>query len=177
MVVEILLGLAMLVLILGLAGLSIFVAFFLPDMLKSIGYPVKVPGWGMRLQSLPPMNATVDDVSKGLELFLDRAVSVKGYKRSALKKKLNAMQVQWLRPQNDDGSRFIIDQWGRKIAGDHAGNLIRVVVLDDDTLNTTAFFHELGHEAHELEGKVDYDHKDRAMWDDIVNWCNDNFKA
>ena len=175
--IEILLGAIMFLMIVGLAGFSVFFAFFLPGILRSVGYPVVVPGWGIRLQSLPPMNATVEDIARGLDLFVNRAVEIKRYNRKDLEKKINNMQVQWIRPKNKDGKRYIVDKWGRKIAGDHSGSLIRIVVLDDDTLDKTSFFHEIGHEAHELEDKVDYGHTDDQMWEEIVGWTRENFKT
>jgi len=180
MVLELLIGALALLLILGMAGGSTLFVFVLYPMLRNNAlekkYPTKVPGWKLRLSSPPPFNATLDDVAKALDLFLEVAVSTKGYSKSKLKKKVNGLYIEWLRPQNEDGKRYIVDQYGRKIAGDHSGDMIRVVVLDDDTLGSTAFFHEIGHEAHELEGIVDYNHEDKKMWNELIPACKKAFK-
>lgn len=130
-------------------------------------YPVKVPGWGMRLNSHPKMNATVEDVAKGLQIFLDECVKTKGYSKRKLKKKLNGLYVKWILVNNEDGGRYLLEN-GQRTAGDHSGNFIRVMVLADDQLDDTAFFHELGHEAHELENLADYKHEDKDMWNKVV---------
>lgn len=130
-------------------------------------YPVKVPGWGMRLDSHPKMNATVEDVAKGLQIFLDECVKTKGYSKRKLKKKLNGLYVKWILVNNEDGGRYLLEN-GQRTAGDHSGDFIRVMVLTDDKLNDTAFFHELGHEAHELENLADYKHEDKVMWNQVV---------
>lgn len=176
MIAEIILALSITVGIFALTGTAAFIAFILPNLLKGYGYPVDVPGWKAKLNQLPPFNAALEDISNGLALFLDRAVLVKNYDRDKLRDKLNGLQILFIVADNEDGGRYIIDKFGRKIAGDHTDNLIRLVVLEEDTLDKTAFFHELGHEAHELEDKVDYEHEDLKMWSNVVGWCRENFK-
>lgn len=179
MIVEIIIGILTLLLILGMFGGSMLLMFVIMPLMQKAAldkrFPIEVPGWGMKLNSTPPMNATVEDIAAGLQVFLDRAVEVKGYNKKDLKKKIDNLVVEFIRPTNEEGARYIVDQWGRKIAGDHTGDHIRVVVLKEDTLGRTAFFHEVGHEAHELENLVDYDHEDKVMWNDIVSFCKKKF--
>ena len=81
-----------------------------------------------------------------------------------------------MRASNEEGERWIIDQYGRKIAGDRGGDICRVVVIDGDTFGTVAGFHEWGHGVHDTVGKVDYEHRDDIMWHDIVGWCKKEFR-
>lgn len=180
MITEVIIGVVGTIFILGLAGFSLLFAFVLePALRDSImrrRYPLVVPGWKVRLNETPPFKASLEDVQKGLDAFLERCLAVKKYNKGELKAKINNLRIEWIRPQNPEGERYIVDDYGRKIAGDHSGDLIRVVVLPTDTLGSTAFFHELGHEAHEMEAKSDYAHEDAVMWEEIVTWCKKLFK-
>lgn len=163
-----------------LAGGSLLIFFGFPLLeKKSLAkqYPVQAPGWNTRFTSAPPFDANVHTLSDGLRLFLNRAVAVKKYNKKELKNKLNGLYIKFIRSQNPDGKRYFTDEYGRTFAGDHQGDFIRLAVLDDDKLGDTAFFHELGHEAHEMEGIVDYNHEDDQMWKEIVGYCKDQFRS
>ena len=139
-------------------------------------FPTTVPRWRTRLSSPPPFLNSIDDVAEALQLFLDTAVREKKYSYDELKKNLNSLYIEWVPSEGDFPKRYITDTLGRSIAGDHNGDLLRIVYLKNDTLNNIAFFHELGHEALELEGEYDYEHTDDVIWKDIVGACKTNFK-
>lgn len=157
------------------ASAAVFFAFILPGLLESVGYPVVVPGWKMRLNSSPPFNTSLEELSKGLNELTDRCVELKSYDRKKVVKRINSLKVQWV-PSEGEGKRHIVDQWGRTIAGDKKGKFVRVVYLPEDRLGDVALFHEIGHDLHEIEGLVDYDHKDDLMWVNIVNHIKNKFK-
>jgi len=171
---EILLIITLFIAVLSLAGVAVFIAFILPGMLWRAGYPITVPGWQTSLNQEPPFDATLADMGSALSSFVLLAADVKGYDKTALTDKLNNLKILWV-PSESKDKRFIIDKFGRSIAGDHTGDLIRVVYLESDKIGNTAFFHELGHEAHELEDKIDMAHEDKDMWNNIVMPLRGNF--
>jgi hypothetical protein len=130
-------------------------------------FPVEIPGWGMRMTEPPPFHRSLEQVGRLCEIVTDRSIKIKGYKRSKVLKKIAGLNVTWI-PAAEQGNRFIIDAYGRKIAGDHNGNHVRIVYLMSDRLSQTAMIHEIGHELHELERRIDYDHADDSMWVDVV---------
>lgn len=179
--IEIVLAIVGILGILGMAGFSFALAFWILPGLKKMAddkkYSVIVPGWDVRLTEVPFFQNTLEDVGQALNCFFNRAVDVKNYNRDDLRTRLNQLKIQFVRHQNDTNERYIVDAYGRKIAGDHSGDEIRVVALESDTLNQTAFFHELGHAVHHLEKETDYDHSDEQMWSEIVVWCKKNCKG
>ena len=172
---ELVLGLILIIGVLGFAGLAALFAFVLLPKIQmafqDTQYPIEIPNWKTRINTIPAFKTSLDEMSAGLETFLNKTIEMKKYDRKKLIEKLNQQRIQFIRPDNEENARYIVDTYGRKIAGDHAGNTIRVVALDSDKLGQTAFFHELGHAAHQLEAKVDYQHEDDEMWQDIVIWC------
>lgn len=168
---ELIIGLVGLTVILGMFVGSLLVAFVLPPRVyahqRKRRYPVVVPRYGMRLNSLPPTEGGLDTLVLGLDYLVKFAVAA-GYEKRPVLKKLAGLNVRWLKAEGD--KRFVVDSYGRKIAGDHSGDDVRVVWIPNDDLADTAFFHECGHELQELKGIIDYDHKDEVMWRDIVFW-------
>lgn len=175
---EIILAAIGISMILGMAAGATFLAFFflpwLSKRAKEKRFPL-VTKQGLRVAKIPVRGIKLADIDKALDLFVDRAVSHGRYDRKALLSELGRTYLQLVRAVNDEGERYIIDAYGRKIAGDNDGETMRVVVLDSDKINTIALFHELGHTAHEIKGKVDFDHTDDIMWHEIVGWCKKEF--
>lgn len=177
---EIILAIIGILLIIGMAGgamlLALVVLPWLKEFLTDKRYPIQIPGWKTRISNLPHFLNNLEDIGRALDLILNRAMDVKKYNKKDVLNKINNLRIDFIRPQNATGERYIVDEYGRKIAGDNRGNIIRVVALDDDTLSTIAFFHEIGHDLHEIENMTDYNHSDDKMWKDIVVWCRKNFK-
>ena len=130
----------------------------------------------MRVSNIPVSTITIDDLSRSWKLFRARCVE-KGYDGKALDKEFGREFVEFVRAVNDEGARYIVDAYGRKIAGDRSGDVCRIVVIDGDTFDKVAGFHEWGHGAHATKGKVDYEHRDDVMWHDVVGWCKKEFAA
>jgi hypothetical protein len=175
---EIVLGVVGTVLILGMAGGSTLFAFVLyprwHKKTKDARYPL-VTKHGLRVAKIPVRGIKIEGIEKGVDMFITRAVEHGGYDRAALEAEFARSYLELVRAVNDDGKRYIIDRYGRKIAGDNDMENMRVVVLDDDKWQEVAGFHEFGHLAHETKGKVDYDHTDDIMWHEIVGWCKKEF--
>lgn len=176
---EIIIALTAMLMILGMAGGSLlFVTFGIPTLNKlrdNQKYTIAVPGWKTRLKGPLPSGITPEEVARGLELFSEQAIKIKNYDKKDLKNSLNGLAIEFIKANNKDNKRYLLLDNGLRIAGDHSGNYIRLVFLASDTLDKTAFFHELGHEAHELEKKEDYKHEDDSMWKNIVPMCKSKF--
>lgn len=164
--------------ILGSAGGAALLAFVLlpwhAKKARERQYPL-VTKQGLRVAKIPVRSIKLLDVDRAVAMFIDRAVAHGEYRRSALLTELGQTYLTFIRAVNETNERYIVDAYGRKIAGDNDGRFIRVVVLDGDTLGVVALFHELGHMAHETKKKVDYDHTDDRMWHEIVGWCKKAF--
>ena len=175
-VFELVGGLVMLLVIIAMAGGATFMFFFGQGLINKAGYPVKVPGWGMRMAEPPPFNATPQDVGRMNQLMLKHAVS-KGYKKREVKKTLNSSLVRWVKADPGlDGKRAVVDPWNRTVknkegevvpmlvAGWHSGSTLSIVFVPEDVIERVAFAHEGGHGIHALKGKTDYDHVDAEMF-------------
>lgn len=175
---EILLIMLGIILILGMSGLAALLAFVILPKIEELSldkaYPVQIPEWKLKINEAPFFQATIEDISNAITFFANRVSEIKGYKLSDVKNRLNEQRIAFVRPANPT-QRYIVDAYGRKIAGDHQGDKIRVVALSSDRLNQTAFFHELAHAVHRLENRTDYDHTDKKLWVDVVEWCKKNF--
>lgn len=173
------LGIVMATIILALFISSLLIIFILLPFLKNNAinykYNTIIPNWDCRVNGLAHTKYSKEDLDRALRLFFDKVISIKKYDKKKLKSKISKLKIEFVRAVNEEGRRYIVDQYGRKIAGDHVGEEVRVVVLDGDNLRDTAFFHELGHVAHELKNVYDYEHEDTEMWNDVVGWCKDNF--
>lgn len=161
--------------IISAAVFSLWFALFGYNMLMSRvdrkNYPVEVPGWKTLLNSIPPFDATEEDVAKMNELMLKYAVEIKGYKKRAVKAKLNNLRYKWVKfdptieaETEGKADHHIRDTFGRIIAGDHDGDYVRAIYRQEYILSQTAAFHEAGHEIHELEKTSDMKHTDALMW-------------
>lgn len=177
MVVEIVIGIAATALILGMAlGSTLFAFVWYPRLrLKAMHkrFPL-LTKQGLRVAKIPIRSIKLPELERAIDMFVDRAVE-KGYDRKALLTEIGRTYLEFVRALNKEGKRYIIDAYGRKIAGDNNGEVMRVVVLDNDRLHQVAFFHEIGHMAHETKQKVDYDHTDDIMWHEVVGWCKKEF--
>lgn len=144
---------------------------------RAAAYPHVVPGcWGLRVSDIPVSTIRVDDVARGVVMFVNRA-EAKGYDRAALIDLIARATIRFVR--GVDGRRYVVDEYGRQIAGDSrlGGREMMVVVIDGDEWQSVAGFHELGHLAHRTRDRVDYEHRDDVMWHEIVGWCKSAFKA
>lgn len=140
-------------------------------------FPHVVPGaWGLRVSRIPVATISLEDVARGVVMFVNRA-EAKGYDRAALTELLAGARIEFVR--GIDGARYVVDRHGRQIAGDTrlGGREMTVVVVDRDEWWQTAGFHELGHVAHYTRGRVDYEHRDDVMWHEIVGWCKSAFRG
>jgi hypothetical protein len=176
-VIELVLGVVMLLVILGMATGATLLFFFGQAAIDKVKYPVKVPGWKMRMAEPPPFNATPADVGRMNQLLLKHAVA-KGYKKREVKKVLNNSLVRWVKADPGlDGKRAVVDPYGRTvkdketgevkpmlIAGWHTGHILFVVFVVKDVIEKTAYAHEVGHGLHTIKGKSDYDHVDGEMF-------------
>lgn len=174
---EILLAVVAAVAILGFtASVIVFSIWGAPAMQLRImqrRFPISVPGTGMRVSRIPVSTITADDIARAWVMFRARCVA-KGYDGEALDAEFARDYIEFV--LGVDGERYIVDGYGRKIAGDRRGDVCRIVVVDGDTWEKTAGFHEWGHGAHETVGRVDYEHRDAIMWFEIVGWCRQEFR-
>lgn len=163
-------------LVFGLLGFSLWFMLkggsFLQKSFRENLYPVAVPGTQMRLAEHPPFKATVQDLAKANALLIQNA-ALKGYAASEIRKKLDGLFVHWVSADESlEGKRAVVDPYNRKttdgkpllVAGWHSGNVVKVVYLKEDSVESTAYIHELGHVVHELRKKTDYAHADLEMW-------------
>jgi len=181
-VFELVGGLIMLLVIVTMAVGSTLLFLFGQGAIDRVKYPVKVPGWGMRMAEPPPFKATAKDVGRMNQLLLKHAVA-KGYKKSDVKKVLNNGLVRWVKADPGlGGARAVVDPYGRTvpvkdengeptgetkpmlIAGWHTGHIAFVVFVPEDVIERVAYAHEEGHGIHLIKQKTDYDHKDAEMF-------------
>jgi hypothetical protein len=187
-VIELVIGVIGLLVILGMAGFATWLAFFGQRTFDNIAYPVKVPGWGMRLAEPPPFKSSVEDVARMNALLLKHAMA-KGYKKRAVKKTLNESKVRWVKADPQFlGKRAVVDPWNRRVpvkngdgtvkigpdgkpetkpllvAGWHQGKTLYVVFVPEDVIEKTAYAHEGGHGVHLIKNISDYEHADEEMW-------------
>lgn len=168
-------------LVLGLAGFALAIVFVLPKFARDRAFPIKVPGWGTRLESHPPFDATVEDFALMNRQLLEAAVRIKGYDRKAIKRVIDKRCVRFVR--RDDHvletygfAMHVIDSWGRKRANGepmlraawNEGDITYLVWAPGATLDLVEYDHEVAHALHnELEGIFDYDHVDEKMFGPI----------
>jgi hypothetical protein len=174
---EIILAIVLTIVILGMAGGSMLLAFVIMPWAQRRGlkrqYPLTTKQ-GLMVSKIPVPGITLPDIERAVDMFLDKA-EAKGYDRKKMLKEFGSSQLLIIRAVNEDGKRYIVDEYGRKIAGDNNMQRIRLVVIDSDTWAPTAGFHEFGHLGHETKGTVDYEHKDDVMWNEIVMECKREF--
>lgn len=175
--IEIVIGVLGFLAIMAMAvGSSLLALVFIPAAERramNTRFPIKTKH-GLRLARIPVRGITVEDVERAVDMFVDKAVA-NGYDRTLLLAEFRRSYLEFVRAVNDEGARYIVDAYGRKIAGDNDGAVMRVVVLGTDGFAATAGFHEFGHLAHETKGKVDYDHVDDVMWTLIVGACKKEY--
>lgn len=157
--------------VLGLVGLSVLViggtittAVIIQTSNFNKEFRQDTPSYSIRMKGCPfdPLL-----MSSCLDYLVDTWHAEKGHSKEAIKARLDSLIVEFFPGTiEDDGEekRYIVDSFGRKIAGDHSNNNIRVIVLSNDKLETTAFIHECCHELHELENIIDADHLDQKVW-------------
>jgi hypothetical protein len=178
-IIELIVAAVLIVLILGFAAsVTIFSFIIYPRMMrraKEKQFPL-VTKQGLRVSKIPIRTITLEDIERGVELFIIKAVA-KGYDEAKMRTEFKTSYLELIRAVNEEGARYIIDQYGRKIAGDNNMQTLRIVVIDQDTWEKTAGFHEFGHLGHETKGKVDYDHTDDIMWHEVVGACKKEFAS
>jgi len=127
-------------------------------------YSQVVPGYSIRMTGSP---FSLEEIANCLDILSEEWFKVKSTDKIKIKKKLNVLSVEWLEGTREDSGevkRYITDSYGRKIAGDNTNDHIRVVYLSNDHLKNTAFIHECCHTLHTLDGIVDYNHEEEAVW-------------
>jgi len=187
-VIELILGVLMLCVILGMFSFAMWMVFRGQQTIDKVMYPVVVPGWKMRMAEPPPFNCTPEEVGRMCQLLLKHAVA-KGYPKAKVKQTLNTSLVRWVKADPSlGGKRAVVDPYGRRVpvtdskgnqvyeankqpktapmlvAGWHTGKTLFVVFVPEDVIEKTAFAHEGGHGLHLIKGISDYDHADQEMW-------------
>lgn len=123
-----------------------------------------IPGYQLKISGSP---FDSDTIAKCLDLTTAAWIELKGNANEEIKNKFNQLIIDFVPGTvQEDGEikRYIIDDFGRKIAGDTSNNIVRVVFLPSDGIGNTALVHELCHALHAINGVIDYDHADELVW-------------
>lgn len=145
-------------------------------------FPVRVPGWGTKLERIP-IDARVEDFALMNECLVEAAVT-KGLKRKDAKRKCDNLRVRFLlfdpgveEESGGRASQHIRDPWRRKykdpetgelrdmyVAGWHSGDEVTLVYRPELTLDAIEYDHEATHELQELDDGDDHGHVNPRFW-------------
>lgn len=124
-------------------------------------FPQRVEGFKARMRASKFSAGAIGDVLLDVKT---EAVTRLNLDPRAVQAKLDGLMIDWIRIR-EGHARMFVDSYGRKVAGDHDGNTIRVAVKPTDKPGDTALVHECLHElAEAVLGHGDEGHVLDATW-------------
>ena len=109
-------------------------------------FKVRIPGFSVRMNQTTP-NISAANTALALRVFIAAYHNVvsTGPTRDVAKLVKGLIAIRWVEASNPNNGRWISDSVGRRVSGMVTANIITCVFLPEDTIDTTALFHELTH--------------------------------
>lgn len=126
-------------------------------------YPQKVPGYGIRMRGCPYDPKLVAQVLD--DLIVEWREAFPAHSVRQCKACFKGDTIEWALGTKVDGvrQRWIVDRWGRRVAGVRGEQGDLVVYLETDTIGATAFVHERLHDLDTMNGLA-RNHSDPRIW-------------